>query len=304
MTEEATVSGATGEERRGFEASDGVRLTYWLRRCGRADAPLMALIHGGASNHTRWSELLAVTRLTERWDSLRPDMRGNGASMTRGRLDRSVWCRDLIETLDDAGYRRALFIGHSLGAQIAIDLASAHPARCLGLVLIDPPFREAASGRRLRQVQMAPLSLPLVGLLRLANALGLRRRSFPDRDLHQLDLETRRALAAADDPEELARRYTALGPILRHMPVANYLQQVLATVAPLPPLEEIDLPVLVLVSGASSFADAEATAQQIDRFPNARVVHIPADHWPLTERPVEVREAIEGWVAELAAPIG
>ena len=33
--------------------------------------------------------------------------------------------------------------------------------------------------------------------------------------------------------------------------------------------------------------------------PDVKMVPIDAYHWPLTERPVEVREAIESWCAEL-----
>ena len=32
-------------------------------------------------------------------------------------------------------------VGHSLGAMVAMDLASRHPARCKALVLVDPPLR-------------------------------------------------------------------------------------------------------------------------------------------------------------------
>ena len=71
-------------------------------------------------------------------------MRGNGDSLTRGRLDTEIWSRDLAEILEVEGYPSALVIGHSLGAQIAIHFAARYPAHTDGLVLIDPVFRRGA----------------------------------------------------------------------------------------------------------------------------------------------------------------
>ena len=133
--------------------------------------------------------------------------------------------------------------------------------------------------------------------LRLLNALGLRRRRIPNRDLRVLDEETRKALRGSDSHEEIARRYSVLSVILRHTPTVVYLQQLLTTVAPLPPLEEIAVPVLVLQSTGVTFADPAVNRAEIERLPRVDVVPIDANHWPLTESPVAVREAIETWIA-------
>ena len=66
------------------------------------------------------------------------------------------------------------------------------------------------------------------------NRLGLGRKSFPSRDLRQFDEETRRELARSEDPEALAKKYTSVGIQLRYMPRINYIQQMTATVQPLP----------------------------------------------------------------------
>jgi pimeloyl-ACP methyl ester carboxylesterase len=80
------------------------------------------------------------------------------------------------------------------------------------------------------------------------------------------------------------------------MPTANYLQQLVETVGPVPDLAAIHCPVLVLLSSGITFAHAEINKQEIARFPRVEVVPIEANHWPLTERPAEVRQAIENWV--------
>ncbi len=103
-------------------------------------------------------------------------------------------------------------------------------------------------------------------------------------------------MAAGDSLEVIADRYSGLGLILRHMPTANYLRQMLATGADPPPLGEIRCPVLVLMSAKISFADVEITRRRLAELPRVEVVPLAANHWPLTEAPVQTREAIESWI--------
>ena len=126
----------------------------------------------------------------------------------------------------------------------------------------------------------------------------MRRRRIPNRDLRELDEETRQAIAGDGSFEEIARRYGALGLILKHTPTANYLRQALATIAPLPPLESISVPVLTLLSGGTTLADLEHNRAEVERFPDSTIGTLAANHWPLTETPDETREAIEEWVVQ------
>lgn len=284
------------ESARRLIAADGTRLAYWLWQTGPERRRLLVLIHGAASNHTRWSEFLEHTRLKGSWDFLRPDMRGNAESLTRGRLDTETWSRDLAEILEVEGYPSALVIGHSLGAQIAIHFAARYPTQADGLVLIDPVFRRALIGRQRRISRARPLFELAIWIGRALNGLGIYRRHIPNRDLRDLDRKTREELRGDQSKEEIAKKYGALRPILQYMPTANYLQQLVETVGPLPDLAEIRCPVLVLLSTGITFADAEINKQEIARFPQVEVQPIEANHWPLTERPEEVRRAIEDWI--------
>ncbi|MEE9562541.1 MAG: alpha/beta hydrolase [Thermoanaerobaculia bacterium] len=284
------------ESARRLKTADGTSLAYWLWQAGAEARRLVVLIHGAASNHTRWSEFLEHTELKRSWDVLRPDMRGNGDSMVRGRLDSKIWSHDLAEVLEAEGYPSALVIGHSLGAQIAIHFAARYPTQADGLVLIDPVFRRALTGRQRRISRARPLFELAIWFGRALNGLGIYRRYIPNRDLRDLDRETREELRGDRPREEIAKKYGALRPILRYMPTANYLQQLVETVGPLPDLAEIRCPVLVLLSTGITFAEAEINREEIARFPRVEVVPIEANHWPLTERPDDVRRAIEDWV--------
>ncbi len=209
----------------------------------------------------------------------------------------SIWCADLADMLDAESAAGAVVVGHSLGAQIAVHFAHRHPERVRGLVLIDPVFQGALQGIQRVMRRYRWLFEALAGVIRALNAIGVHRRHIIDRDLRELDEETRRAIAGSESLEEISKRYGALGPILRHMPTGNYLRQGLATVSPLPDPAGIDVPVQVLISGGTTLADLEVNRTEAARFPHSEIAMLEANHWPLTETPDAVRETIEGWIA-------
>ena len=291
-------------------SSDSLPLAYWVRRPSAAGNRHLLLLHGAASNHTRWSEFVDHTRLSADWTIVFPDMRGNGESRTRGRQDMDIWCDDLIDILDAEHAGSAIVAGHSLGAQIAINFAHRNPDRTRGLVLIDPVFQSSMRGTQatVNSARSLPRSVPSaaglgsptscsIWVIRALNIVGIHRRNVRDRDLRELDEETREAIRGAESLEAIAKRYGALGPILRHMPTVNYLRQALATVSPPPPASEISVPVLVLLSGGTTLASVDLNRAEAARFPNSEIVMLEANHWPLTETPDAVREAIDDWVS-------
>ena len=108
----------SADEEKSLRSPDGACLFYRARRAPGGPNRLVLLVHGAASNHTRWSEFVRRSTLGERYDLLRPDMRGNARSMYRGRLDLDTWCRDLVQIMDAEGGGPAVVIGHSLGRRL------------------------------------------------------------------------------------------------------------------------------------------------------------------------------------------
>lgn len=281
-------------------AVGGVALHYRLSRSGSARPPLV-LLHGVASNLTRWSEFVEHTTLAQSWDLLRVDLRGHAGSLTRTPIGMGRWSDDLAAILDAEGYRRAVLVGHSLGANLAVHFAQRQPARAAGLVLIDPVASEALHGRARWIRRVAPLARPLIAAVLLLNRLGLQRRRLPPLDLRELDAATREALLAAGRADALLRRYGSPFADLRFVPSATYLQDVVELLRPLPPLARVDAPVLALLSTGITFTDLDATTRLLRALPRVEIELVDAYHWPLTERPEVVRKAIERWCAELPA---
>jgi pimeloyl-ACP methyl ester carboxylesterase len=287
------------ETTRSLKTADGVTLHYCLWKQQNA-RPLLILIHGMASNLTRWSEFVEHTTLKQHFDILRVDLRGHAGSFTRSRIGMEVWAQDLNVILVTEGYERAVFVGHSLGANLALHFAARYPARVAGLALIDPVFTEALIGKTRWLRRLSWLLRALVAGLRFGNRLGLRRRQLPQRDLRKLDEQVRAHLLGAGRSDDFVKRYTSSRADLKQFSTAHYLQELIEITRPIPPAPGLQAPLLALISQAVTFTDTAATRATLARYANSEVVMLSAYHWPLTEKPVEVRQAIEAWCARLS----
>lgn len=208
------------------------------------------------------------------------------------------WVDDLAAILNYEGYSKATLLGHSLGAQVSMHFYTKYPSSVTAMIMIDPVFPENLSGRLLKAKKLRLLVRLAVRLLLVFNWLGFRRKKFPPRDLRELDEQTREILD--NNPNiEIGDLYTNPFIDLEFMPVVNYMQDTLEVIRPLPPLEEINVPVLVLLSSGASISDPGKNQAIINRMPKAEVVTIAANHWLLTEKPKEAREAIEKWCLKL-----
>jgi pimeloyl-ACP methyl ester carboxylesterase len=256
----------------------------------------LVLLHGVASNQTRWSEFFATTSLRESWALLRPDLRGNGEFVYRGRIGITEWCADIAALLDAEGHARAIIVGHCLGANIALNFAARFPQRAQGLVLIEPMPPAALIGTMREVKRLRPLLHILIPIVRALNALGLYRGRLAPLDLEALDRETRAALARGPEGEAQLVKYASPLLDLRTTATGAYLQALLAVTEELPAPEHIAVPALALVSERSTFTDSAFVRDYLERLPDCEIVALPAKHWIPTEQPQAMRAAIEDWV--------
>jgi len=282
------------EIERSFRTAEGASIAYRLWRPG-APRRTLVLIHGLASNLTRWWAFISKTHLRERWDILRLDLRGHGGSAWRGRVGMEIWCEDLAAILCAEGAPPAVIAGHCLGANVALWFARRAPQSTAGLVLIEPMFREALAGTLARAARLSPLIVPVVLAVRAANAIGLYRRRLETLDLEALDRE---AHSGAAFPEA---KYASPWEDLKSLPSAIYLQDLLAVTAPLPDLAKLRIPSLVMLSRGAALSDPKIAARRLRALRGMELVQIEARHWIPTEQPEAMRRAIEAWCDAFAA---
>jgi esterase len=276
---------------------DGATIAYRRRRAATASTGLpLVLIHGAASNMTRWSEFVDETRLADHHDILRLDLRGHNQSVCRGRIGLEIWADDIAAILQQEGISKAILIGHCLGANVAAVFAARHPQQTAGIVLVEPMLRDALTGTLRKLRPYAWLLTLVIFVIHLANRLGLYRRHLETLDLRELDRAFRRRLAEPGGAEALVRRYASPLHDLKIMPSANFFQDLVEVVRPLP-LDKIRAPFLALLSTGRTFADPDITRAQLSRLPQGDIRTLEAKHWIPTEQPEAMRDAIEAWCA-------
>lgn len=200
----------------------GLELVFY--RCdAKEPRATLVMIHGLASNATRWAEFMDTTALCRWLDLQAVDLRGHGRSLTWRRFTRSDWIADLEVLAAQTQRTPLVMMGHSLGAQVALSYAATHPGQTGALVLIDPVFPQALHGVLARVCRLRRGVLVLAALLRLAYRLGLRKRNYTYRNLRELDRRTREYLQ--DHPHaRIADLYVSPLADLKYVPYATYLQ--------------------------------------------------------------------------------
>lgn len=111
-----------------------------LHAWGDPGAPPIVCLHG-ITAHGRRFRKLAEERLAGRFRVLAPDLRGHASSAWDPPWDLATHVHDVLETLDDAGVRHAVWLGHSFGGRLVLEAAAVAPDRLEKAVLLDPAIQ-------------------------------------------------------------------------------------------------------------------------------------------------------------------
>ncbi|WP_042143688.1 alpha/beta fold hydrolase [Paucisalibacillus sp. EB02] len=107
----------------------------------------VVLIHSGGSDIRLWKLLTPL--LSKNYKVIAFDGRGAGKSPTP--LKHTNYVEDLLSVMDYLELKQATLIGHSMGGQIATDLALNYPERVSKLVLIAPSLTGFIYSREFEQ---------------------------------------------------------------------------------------------------------------------------------------------------------
>jgi len=119
--------------------------------------PALVCVHGLTANHSCWASM--ADALAPDFRLIGYDLRGRGESgKPESGYSLEHHCKDLLGLLDAFGLRKAVIMGHSLGAHIGLRFAALHPARVSKLVLVDVP------GAPQTQLRVAAVGVPRVDM--------------------------------------------------------------------------------------------------------------------------------------------
>lgn len=111
-----------------------LRVGVWEPEAGAVAGTVVA-IHGITSSHLAWP-LLAAAMPGVR--VIAPDLRGRGRSNgLPAPYGMPSHAQDVAAAMEALGVDRAVVVGHSMGAFVALVLADRHPERVASLVLVD-----------------------------------------------------------------------------------------------------------------------------------------------------------------------
>lgn len=138
---------------------EGVRLNLWTG--GSGDTTFM-LVHGIGVSHRYFLPL--ARELSEHGRVLMVDLPGFGGTPKPDRaLSIEDFARIVLAVMEDAKIPPAVVVGHSMGTQIAVEMARRRPAATNGLVLLGPvtdPGAPSVAGqgwRLLRDATVEPV---------------------------------------------------------------------------------------------------------------------------------------------------
>lgn len=132
----------------------GVRLHY--KDEGKADGPLLVLVHGFGDSHFSWEGWVA--RLSDRYRIITVDLPGHGLTRApAGYVASGDGFADLIDALAaKENLPKFAIAGNSMGGGVAWQVAARHPERLNGLVLVD------AAGWPATTLKKPPLAFKLL----------------------------------------------------------------------------------------------------------------------------------------------
>ena len=112
---------------------NGIKFHYWTI----GEGPDLVLLHGLGGNLAIW-HLKLVPLLRQHYRITTYDLRGHGRSdMPASGYTTGDMVSDLIGILDELGLEQVHLVGHSLGADIALNFAIRYPDRVGKLILME-----------------------------------------------------------------------------------------------------------------------------------------------------------------------
>ncbi|HEX2163442.1 MAG TPA: alpha/beta hydrolase, partial [Thermoanaerobaculia bacterium] len=232
----------------------------------------VVFVHGLGGRAAQWEEQLARLRPSRR--ALALDLRGHGASAPAAGAAYAIadFAADVVAVADELGLERFVLAGHSLGASVAIEVARREGAeRVAGLLLVDPNGDQTKIPRR--QLD------DLLAAIRAAPGEEMRW-SFQQVLVGAAPEVAERVLAdLAATPDEVL--VAALESSFDYSPADA--------------LADYEGPVASIVSDMNSLP--YSLHELVDDLP---VRTVPGtSHWLMLDRPEELGELIDGFLARL-----
>lgn len=277
----------------------GLRLHYldW-----GGDGPPIVLLHGLSSSSRIWD--LMAPFLTDKYHVIAVDQRSHGQSdRPDDGYDFRNTTADVAELIRYLGLARPVVVGHSWGANVALQLAHDYPDLVRGIVLVDGGFIERSKDATWEQAEkeMRPPDIDGTPVERFLSYV----RNFPG--------------AKTVDPAKfeqmvLSNFLVRDGKVYRPLAIPNHMKIARAIFDQRPSelLPEVKVPVLIVPAVREGESEQEKRWQEYRELglaaihevrPDIRVVRMEDTvHDVPVQRPKELAAVIAEFASEIASP--
>jgi len=250
-------------------------LNYIVQNGEISEKPPLVLIHGAGASHSIWpAELLKIPGRRV----YAVDLPGHGGSPGSGQLSIFTYADRLAGFLQAAQIPQAVFVGHSMGAAIALAIGLEYPEMAAGLALI--------SCAAVLDVPTNLIDMSAAHPTRPIAVEGLVERSFSAQTPQHLVESTVHWLLSL-------KTGTLHGDLLacEAFDVRELIQR-------------INVPVLVACGSEDRLAPPSAAHLLVARIPTARLrLFYGAGHMLILEQPAALAASLVQFLDEVATPL-
>lgn len=257
-----------------FTLPDGLECHYLAAGSGEP----IVMLHGGGSRASNFAEVMAL--LGERFTVYAPDLRGFGKTQAfpGAAITHDLWAGDTIAVLDHLKLDRTALVGWSLGATVALNVASRLPERVSSITLLGAPHPERPINRaffqeRLRLYQEA------------SDPADVIDRFFPN------VIAMFGEAARTNRPEALAQvkaEQIANAPRAAEVTASYETRPDFADILP-----HVTCPVTLIVGDEDKTCNLTGAEVLAQRLADARIVILPGcGHYYAVEQPRETADAL------------
>jgi pimeloyl-ACP methyl ester carboxylesterase len=258
---------------------------------------ILLLLHGMAGSSDTWRAMLP--QLAKRYRVIAPDLLGHGQSAKpRGDYSLGAFAVSLRDLLDELGISRVTVVGQSLGGGVAMQFVYQHPDYCERLVLISSGGLGPDVGFVLRLLSApgAELLMPIIApppVLTIGNKLRGWFRSA--------GLQSPRGAEMWSAYSSFADAATRQAFLRTLRSVVDYRGQAVSALNRLHLTQ--DIPTMAIWGDEDKIIPVEhAHAAQAARTGSRLEVLPGVGHFPQVERPYEVVELIDDFIATTKKP--
>lgn len=253
---------------------------------------VILLLHGMAGSSQTWRSV--IRPLARQYRVVAPDLLGHGRS-AKPRSDYSLgaFAVSLRDLLDEIGVARATVVGHSLGGGVAMQFVYQHPDYAQRLILIGSGGLGPDVGWTLRLLAApgAELIMPIIAPPPVLS-VGEKMRSF----FTKMGIESPSGAEIWNAYSSFSDAETRQAFLRTLRSVVDYRGQAVSALNRLH--VKTDLPTMAIWGERDAIIPVEhAYAVQQTR-PDVRLEVLPrVGHFPQVERPTEVVDLIEDFIA-------